>query len=64
MFAFWEKTLNKKLIMKACFKWIKNCDAVLLLDVGKKGGEKAYQHAKKHNKKIFESIDEIPNLRT
>jgi len=61
MFAFWEKDIDMKLIMKACFAWIKECDAVLELNLGKKGDGtwKALQHAKKFNKKIFRSLNEI-----
>ena len=29
MFAFWEKEVDMKKIMKACFEWIKDCDAVV-----------------------------------
>lgn len=62
MFAFWEKKVDMKKIMKACFKWIKECDAVLVLSIGSKGGGtwSAREVARKHNKKIFKSIDEIP----
>lgn len=62
MYAFWEKDFDMKLIMNCCFNWIKDCDAVLTLNVGKKGSGtwKALNVAKRSKKKIFKSTDEIP----
>ena len=47
MFAFWEKEIDMEKIMRACFSWIKECDAVLLLNQGSGGTLKALSIAKK-----------------
>jgi len=62
MFAFWEEDTDMKMIMKTCFDWIRDCDAVLVLNIGKKGGGtwSALEVAKKNKKKIFRGIGEIP----
>lgn len=64
MFASWEKEVDMKKIMKTCFEWIKACDAVLVLNVGSKGGGtwSALEVAKKNSKKIFYATEDIPSL--
>lgn len=64
MFAFWEKSVDTKSILKMCFDWIRECDAVLILNLGSKGGGtwKAKEYAKIKFKKIFNSLDEIPEV--
>lgn len=65
MFAFWENVVDKKSIMNTCFKWIEECDAVVIVSVNKdkkeSGTNKALEHAKTKNKKVFYSIEEIPD---
>jgi len=62
MFAFWEESIEMENIMKACFEWIKECDAVLVLNTGKKEGGiySSIEVARKNNKIIFNSLDELP----
>ena len=62
MFAFWEKQVDAKLIMKACFDCIEECDAVLVLNLGREGGGtyQAHEAAREAGKKIFYSLDKIP----
>lgn len=66
MFAFWENEIKMNEIMKTCYSWIAECDAVLILDMGKEGGGKwkAREQAQKYRKLIFNSIHEIPNIKT
>lgn len=63
MFAYWEQYVDERLIMKTCFDWIAECDAVLVLNVNEdkpdSGTNKALQHAERLDKKVFYSLDEI-----
>lgn len=62
MFAFWEDDgYDMKKIMETCFAWIKECDAVLVLNIGSEGGGtwSAREVAREAGLKIFESLDQI-----
>ena len=63
MFAYWEDEVDMDRIMKACFRWIEECDAVLVLNVGRRGGGtwSARDAARKSGKTIFIEVDEIPD---
>ena len=64
MFASWETEVDKTAIMKACFDWIGECDAVLILNLGKEGGgtSRALEQAKNLHKVVFNSVAEIPQV--
>ena len=66
MFAYWEKDIDMEEIMKVCFKWIEECDAVLVLNVGSRGEGtwSARDVAQKGGKTVFTDIDEIPESRS
>lgn len=57
MFAYWEEKVEKDLIMKACFEWIKNCDAVI--GVAKGQAQKAKEYAESIGKYVAYSIKEL-----
>jgi nucleoside 2-deoxyribosyltransferase len=57
MFAYWEDSINSEIIMKACFKWIEECDAVI--NVTKGHAKKAQSFAEAKGKFIAYTINEL-----
>jgi len=64
MLAGWEDKLEMEQIMQTCFKWIEECDAVLILNIGSENGgtARAKKHAVKTGKIIYHALEEIPSI--
>ena len=63
MFAGWEAHVDMDQIMKTCFGWIEQCDAVYVLNIGSEGGGtwRALEHARKYDKLVYDSYEQIPS---
>ena len=64
MYAWWEHEIQKPLIMKTIFDWIRNSDAVFVLNLGAEGSgtAQAVDVAMESGLVIFTDLDEIPQL--